>query len=58
MMALALARTLALSSAAHRAVFAPVLDAFGALTKRARARAAESRAEKKAAAGEKKPPTA
>jgi hypothetical protein len=57
MMALALARTLALSSAAHRSVLAPVLDAFGALTKRARARAAESHAAKKAAA-EKKPPTA
>jgi hypothetical protein len=38
-------------------VFAPVLDAFGALTKRARARAAESHAAKKAAA-DKKPPTA
>jgi len=56
MMALALARTLALSSAAHRSVLAPVLDAFGALTKRARARAAESHAARKAAA-EKKPPT-
>jgi hypothetical protein len=57
MMALALARTLALSSAAHRAVLAPVLDAFSALTKRARAKSAEARAEKKAAA-DKKPPTA
>jgi hypothetical protein len=64
MMALALARTLALSSAAHRAVLAPVLDAFSALTKRARARSAEARAEKKASvdaekktADDKKPPT-
>ena len=64
MMALALARTLAISSAAHRAVLAPALDGFSALTKRARARSAEARAEKKAAAdtektaADKKPPTA
>lgn len=50
LLALALARTLALSSAAHRAVLAPVLNAFGDLTKQARARAATARAEKKAAA--------
>ncbi len=54
LLALALARTLALSSAAHRAVLAPVLNAFGDLTKQARARATEARAEKKAAADAEK----
>ncbi|MEO5728588.1 MAG: hypothetical protein ABI134_32740 [Byssovorax sp.] len=49
MMAIALARTLAGSSAAHRSVLAPVLDAFRALTKAARASAAEARAAKKPA---------
>ena len=47
MMAIALPRTLAGSSAAHRSVLAPVLDAFRALTKAARASAAEARAAKK-----------
>jgi hypothetical protein len=58
MMAIALARTLALSSAAHRSLLAPVLDAFRALTRAARARAAAARAAKKDAAAAKKLPPA
>lgn len=47
MMALALARTLATSSAAHRSLLAPVLDAFRDLTKAARTSAAKARGAKK-----------
>jgi hypothetical protein len=57
LLALAMARTLSATNKAFKSTLAPVIDALRAMTKRARAAAAQAREAKKAGAP-KKPPTA